>query len=101
MKTKWTTLLAAGALSVALAIPTLTVGQVAQSTPGGQQGGKMGKKGGERHPEIREALRQLRHAKETLARDAARDFQGHRKAAIEHIDQALGELEKALQSDKK
>jgi hypothetical protein len=60
----------------------------------------MSKKGGERHPEMREAMRQLRHAKETLQKDAAHDFQGHRVKAIEHIDQALEEIEKGLQSDK-
>jgi hypothetical protein len=101
MKTKWTTLLAAGALSLVLAIPSLTLGQAAQSAPGGQQATKPAKKSGEQHPEIREAMGQLRHAKETLAKDAARDFEGHRKAAIGHINQALEELQKALQSDKK
>jgi hypothetical protein len=99
MNTKWTTLLAAGALSLALGIPTLSLGQAAKSAPAGQQG-KMGKKGGERHPEMHEAMRQLRRAKETLQRDAAHDFAGHRMKAIEHIDQAMQEIEKGLQSDK-
>ncbi len=106
MKTKWTTLLATGALSLALAIPTMTLGQAAQSSSGGQQGGgkqggKAAKKGGEPHPEMHEAMRQLRRAKETLQKDAAHDFAGHRVKAIEHIDQALEEIEKGLQSDKK
>src|ERR1700693_537902 len=97
MKTKWTPLLAAGALSLALAIPTLTVAQPGRD--GGQQG--EGRKGGERHPEMREAMRQLRHAKETLQKDAAHDFQGHRVKAIEHIDRAIEEIERGLQSDKR
>jgi hypothetical protein len=94
MKTKWTILLAAGALSLALAVPPLTIAH-----PGQEEGGKKAKKS-ERHPEMHEAMRALRHAKETLNKDAAHDFAGHRVKAIEHIDQAIKEIEEGLQSDK-
>jgi hypothetical protein len=101
MKMKWTTnLLVAGALSLAVAVQTLTVARTANAAQEGQEGGKMAKKGGERHPEMREAMRQLRHAKETLQKDAAHDFAGHRVKAIEHIDQAIQEIEEGLKSDR-
>jgi hypothetical protein len=54
----------------------------------------------ERHPEIRAAQNHLMQAKARLER-ADHDFAGHRVKAIEHINEALEELNLALQSDKK
>jgi len=85
------------AFGLILSVPTSILSQ-ATTTPGQQAAAKKG--GGERHPEIHEAQRQLQHARETLQRDAARDFQGHRAKAVEHINQALQELNLALQADK-
>jgi hypothetical protein len=63
------------------------------------QAGKMEK--GEAHPEIHAALQHLRQAKEILQRKAARDFEGHRKQAVESIEQAEEHLRQALEADKK
>ena len=54
----------------------------------------------ERHPVIREAIGQLEHTREILVHEAARDFKGHRAAAVRHIDQALRELHEALGADR-
>jgi hypothetical protein len=55
----------------------------------------------ERHPAIHRAIRQLERAKQILQQEAARDFEGHRAKAVQDIDQALAELHRALQADKK
>lgn len=52
----------------------------------------------ERHPHIRAAVRQLHEASEEL-RTADHDFCGHRKEALEKTDQALRQLELAVQCD--
>lgn len=57
-------------------------------------------KGAEQHPHIRAALRELREARRELE-TAAHDFGGHRKEAIEAVDNAIKQLEQALQYDKK
>ena len=54
----------------------------------------------ERHPYIRAAIRDLREAKKEL-QDAAHDFGGHRKEALEAVDVAIKQLELALKFDKK
>ena len=48
------------------------------------------------HPHIRAAIAELREARQEL-RTAAHDFCGHRKEAIEKTDQALHQLERALE----
>lgn len=53
----------------------------------------------ERHPEIREALEALGHAKEHMEH-AAHDFGGHRVEAIEATNQAIRQLEICLKFDK-
>jgi hypothetical protein len=54
----------------------------------------------ERHPHIHAAIHELREARKELEK-ADHDFGGHRKEAIEAIDVALKQLEKALKFDKK
>src|SRR5579884_1794007 len=54
----------------------------------------------ELHPHIRTALRELREAKQEL-QTAAHDFGGHRKEALEAVDNAIKQLDIALQYDKK
>jgi hypothetical protein len=49
----------------------------------------------EKHPEIRDAINSLRHAKEHLEH-AAHDFGGHRVDAIHAIDEAQRQLEICL-----
>ncbi len=54
----------------------------------------------ERHPEIHAAIRALERAKADLQK-AARDFDGHRAKAVKAIENALGELRAALESDRR
>lgn len=57
-------------------------------------------KGAEQHPHIRSAIRELREARHELE-TAAHDFGGHRKEALEAVDNAIKQLQEALQYDKK
>jgi hypothetical protein len=54
----------------------------------------------EPHPHIRSAINQLREAREEL-RTAAHDFCGHRAEAVEKTDQALRQLQAALECDRR
>jgi hypothetical protein len=54
----------------------------------------------ERHPKIHQAIAALEAAKVDMQR-ADHDFGGHRKAALEECDKAIGQLRLALQYDKK
>ena len=54
---------------------------------------------GERHPELRRALRTLERT-ETDLRRSARDFGGHRAKAADLCHQAQQEIQLALQYDK-
>jgi hypothetical protein len=80
--------------ALALSVPALLVTGGLNARAG--QPGK-GKK--ERHPYIRAALRELRAAKKEL-KAAAHDFGGHRVDAINAVDEAIKQLEIALQFDK-
>lgn len=53
---------------------------------------------GERHPEIRKAIRALERARTDL-QDASRDLGGHRADALAATDNAIKQLQLALQSD--
>ena len=99
MAKKLMSLVALVTLTFALASTPAALGAGQAAAPGGQA--RMGKAGRERHPEIREAMRALRHAKEVLTREAAHDFGGHKVEAVKNIDQALEHLQQALQSDQK
>ena len=63
-------------------------------------GGQVLKGAKEAHPHIRAALRELREARHELE-TAAHDFGGHRKEAIEAVDNAIRQLQKALEYDRK
>jgi hypothetical protein len=78
-----------GAAGVMLSVPALMDCSAAQA-----------KEGKERHPHIRAAIRELREAKKELE-TADHDFGGHRKEAVEAVDVAIRQLEKALKYDKK
>lgn len=54
----------------------------------------------EGHPEIREAIRHLEQARESLQR-GSHDFHGHRAKALQHTNQALKECHQALESDRR
>ena len=53
------------------------------------------------HPVIRESIDKIDAARHDLVAYAARDFDGHRAKAIDHLDQALKELHLALDAEKK
>jgi hypothetical protein len=53
----------------------------------------------EPHPQIREAIGALRHAKEHMEH-AAHDFGGHRVEALHATDEAIRQLEICLKYDK-
>jgi hypothetical protein len=57
-------------------------------------------KGTERHPHIYKALRELKVAKVNLE-EAARDYKGHRVAALRDVDHAINQLHDALRFDRK
>jgi hypothetical protein len=67
--------------------------------PAPVQKGEKGEKA-EQHPHIRTALHELREAKKEL-QTASHDFGGHRKEAIEAVDNAIKQLQEALEYDKK
>lgn len=54
----------------------------------------------ERHPHIRAAIRELQEAKHEL-QTASHDFGGHREDAVKACDEAIRQLQQALQYDKK
>jgi len=54
----------------------------------------------EKHPHIHAALKELKEARKEL-KEADHDFGGHRVEAIEAIDKAIVQLEKAAKFDKK
>jgi hypothetical protein len=54
----------------------------------------------ERHPHIRGAIHELQEARKEL-QTAAHDFGGHRVEALRSCDEAIRQLQLALQYDKK
>ncbi|MBV9144543.1 MAG: hypothetical protein JO065_01415 [Acidobacteria bacterium] len=56
--------------------------------------------GREHHPHIRSAIRELQEAKREL-QSASHDFGGHREDALKACDEAIRQLQQALQYDKK
>jgi hypothetical protein len=49
-------------------------------------------------PELRAAQRELKSAR-THLEEAGRDYQGHRRKAVEYVDKALADLRTALEVD--
>jgi hypothetical protein len=84
--------------SIALSCALLLAGTGMMSLSGDGTAQAQEKK--ERHPHIRAAIRELKDAKKELEK-ADHDFGGHRKEAIEAIDVAVKQLDKALKFDKK
>jgi hypothetical protein len=58
------------------------------------------KEGREHHPHLRSAIHELQEAKREL-QTASRDFGGHRADAVKACDEAIHQLQLALQYDKK
>ena len=82
-------LVASIALSVGIALPLVTL---AVPHPAAAQRQ-------EPHPVIREAIGKIESAKNDLINYAARDFKGHRAQAVEHLNAAIDELNKALEAE--
>lgn len=99
MKSKFLEGAAAFLLALALASPVATFPNAQATT--GQAPTQAAPAKRERHPAVHRAIRQLERAKQILQREAARDFEGHRAKAVKDIDEALAELHKALEADKK
>ena len=59
-----------------------------------------GSKGGEKHPVLRNSMRQLEAIKDRLQK-APTDFGGHREKAVDAIGHAINELQQAIEFDKK
>ncbi len=64
------------------------------------QGVERGEHARERHPRIRLAIKDLRAAREEL-KEADHDFGGHRAMALRATDEAIIQLEAALNYDRK
>ncbi len=76
-----------------LALITLAVVSVPRSAQPAQAPG-------ETHPHIRAAIQELRQARREL-QSAASDFCGHRAAAMQITDNAIRQLQTALECDQK
>lgn len=92
-----------GAATLGVASLKPAAAQTGVSLPPGlgrQHSNRVNGRRGERHPEIRAALRNLNQAKNNLQR-ATHDFGGHREKALDHVQQAINECNQALQDDKR
>jgi hypothetical protein len=68
------------------------------AAPGAAQ--KQNKNGNERHPVLKNSMRQLENIKDRLQK-APTDFGGHREKAVDAITHAISELQQAIQFDSK
>ena len=94
MKRMLTSLLGAALLSGVAMVPQASLAQ--EKTRMAEQFQKVKP---ERHPKIRQAVNALEAAKFELEH-ADHDFGGHRREAIESVDQAMKQLRLAIQFDK-
>jgi hypothetical protein len=85
----------AGAVALALGAFVPANAQTPPPPPGavGHRGHR------EHHPELRMALRALNRAKTALQR-GSHDFSGHREKALDLTNQAISEVQQAIQSDR-
>ncbi|HLJ29302.1 MAG TPA: hypothetical protein VKY85_21525 [Candidatus Angelobacter sp.] len=84
---------------VLLALMTMTPAVMTAATPANAPN-PAAPAAAEPHPHIRAAIRELREARHELE-TAAHDFGGHKKEAIEAVDNAIKQLQEALKYDKK
>lgn len=84
-----------------VAMLTFPIGVPAAPATGNHQpaAGAAATPAAEPHPEIREAIASLRHAREHL-QHAKHDFGGHREEALRATDEAIHQLEVCLEYDK-
>jgi len=86
------------ALFFALAFPTVVPAAPPTPKPQPQPAAKPAAAVPQDHPEIRDAIESLRHAREHL-NHAAHDYHGHRADAIGAIDAAIRQLEICMKFD--
>ena len=86
--------------TLSLALLTMTPGVMTAAAPANAPNAQVLKGSKEGHPHIRAAIRELREARRELE-TADHDFGGHRKEAIEAVDNAIKQLQEALEYDKK
>lgn len=98
MKSVRLTLAMLAALAVSLPAMAQQSAPISKFQPAPQNDEK--REGRERHPHIRAAIRELQEAKREL-QTAAHDFGGHREDAVKAVDEAIRQLQQALQYDKK
>jgi hypothetical protein len=92
MKRTIAALAGASIVAVALALPAISFAQTSE---------KLHMQRVYNFPEMRAARQKLKEAKEILESKAAKDFHGHKAAAIKHIDEAIQEINLGIQSDRK
>lgn len=99
MRLKMASVLVVAVLVLAIAVPMMT----SAAPPNGKETAapaQVLKGSREAHPHIRAAIHELQEARRELE-TAAHDFGGHRKEAIESVDNAIKQLKEALEYDKK
>ena len=57
-------------------------------------------KGGEKDPLLHDAMKHLVTAKDLLEKNPKTDYEGHRKQAIQSIDEAMHQLAQAIEAGK-
>jgi len=87
-------------LAVALMLSASAVPQQTASTSNFLPKAQDRDRDNERHPHIRTAIHELQEARKEL-QTAAHDFGGHRVEALRSCDEAIHQLQLALQYDKK
>lgn len=79
---------------VCLSLPAMVM---AQNAGAKKEPAKAAKAGAQKDPLLHDAMKHLETAKDLLEKNPREDYEGHRKAAIESIDQAIHQVAKALE----
>ena len=86
------TLVGALMMGAVLALPGVSLAQPAP--------GQLGRQRATHFPEMHAARGKLQEALQVLRQHAAHDFHGHKSKAINHIQQAIAEINLGIQSDR-
>ncbi len=78
-------------VGAALALPAVSLAQPAPSELARQRANNF--------PEMHEVRHKLNEAKRLLKQHAAHDFHGHKAKALNHIEQAIKEINLGIESD--
>ena len=95
-------LMAAMCFLVCLSLPAMVMAQKAgankQNAAANKQGAKPATKAaGQKDPLLHDAMKHLETAKDLLEKNPREDYEGHRKEAIQSIDQAIHHVAQALE----